>query len=74
MGGIDAKETRMNQAFQLLVLLSIWNLLILAAVWRISTRAVEHARRDAIIQTTSAYAARVAATPRKPRAKKDAAA
>jgi len=61
----------MNQAISMLVLLSVWNLLILAAIWRISVRAVEHARQDAIVQTVAAYATRNAATPRKPRAKKE---
>jgi hypothetical protein len=57
----------------MLVLLSVWNLLILAAIWRMTVRAVEQARRDAIVQTASTYAAQIGAlpkAPRKPRAPK----
>ena len=63
----------MNQALSLLALFSVWNLLILAAMWRVSVRAVERARRDAIVQTASTYAAQIGAlpkAPRKPRAPK----
>jgi len=62
-----------NQALSLLALFSVWNLLILAAMWRVSVRAVERARRDAIVQTASTYAAQIGAlpkAPRKPRAPK----
>jgi hypothetical protein len=64
-----------NQALSLLALMSVWNLLILAAVWRVSARAVERARQDAIAQTVSAYAAQIDAlpkVPRKPRVTKEA--
>ena len=63
----------MNQALSILALFSVWNLLILLAIWRVSARAVEQARRDAIVQTASTYAAQIAAAskaPRKPRAPK----
>ena len=63
----------MSQALSMLVLLSVWNLLILAAIWRMTVRAVEQARRDAIVQTASTYAAQIGAlpkAPRKPRAPK----
>jgi hypothetical protein len=61
-----------NQALSLLALLSVWNLLILAAIWRMTVRAVEQARQDAIVQTASTYAAQIGAVkaPRKPRAPK----
>jgi hypothetical protein len=62
-----------NQALSLLALLSVWNLLILAAIWRMTVRAVEQARQDAIVQTASTYAAQIGAlpkAPRKPRAPK----
>lgn len=55
----------MTQAFWTLMLFSAWNLLILLAIWRISVRAVERARRDAIAQTISAYAQAAPAEPRK---------
>lgn len=35
-------------SLQLLAFFSVWTLLVLLAVWRISVRAVEAARRDAI--------------------------
>ena len=57
----------MNQALSLLALFSVWNLLILAAMWRVSVRAVERARRDAIVQTASTYAAQIGALPKAPR-------
>lgn len=60
MGGSE-----MNQAFWTLMLFSVWNLLILLAIWRVSVRSVEHARRDAIAQTTSLLAQRYAAEPKK---------
>ena len=63
----------MNQALSMLALLSVWNLLILAAIWRMTVRAVEQARQDAIVQTASTYAAQIGAlpkAPRKPRAPK----
>jgi hypothetical protein len=56
-----------NQALSLLALFSVWNLLILAAMWRVSVRAVERARRDAIVQTASTYAAQIGALPKAPR-------
>lgn len=65
----------MQQSLSILALFSVWNLLILLAIWRVSVRAVEQARRDAIVQTASAYAAKIAETPkapRKPRVTKEA--
>jgi hypothetical protein len=64
----------MSQALSMLVLLSVWNLLILAAIWRMTVRAVEQARQDAIVQTASTYAAQIGAVkaPRKPRVTKEA--
>lgn len=38
----------MIASLQLLAFFSVWTLLVLLAVWRISVRAVEAARRDAI--------------------------
>lgn len=55
----------MREYLSMLALFSVWNLLILLAVWRVSARAVEHARRDAIAQTVSLYAQRKAAEPKK---------
>lgn len=63
----------MRESLGILALFSVWNLLILAAMWRVSVRAVERARRDAIVQTASTYAAQIGAlpkAPRKPRAPK----
>jgi hypothetical protein len=63
----------MLESLSILALFSVWNLLILAAMWRVSVRAVERARRDAIVQTASTYAAQIGAlpkAPRKPRAPK----
>lgn len=63
----------MQESLGILALFSVWNLLILLAIWRVSVRAVERARRDAIVQTASTYAAQVAQkAARKPRAPKEA--
>lgn len=63
----------MQESLGVLALFSVWNLLILLAIWRVSVRAVERARRDAIVQTASAYAAQIASKPpRKPRVPKEA--
>lgn len=55
----------MSEYLSMLALLSVWNLLILLAIWRISVRAVQAARRDAIVQATSLYAQTHAAEPKK---------
>jgi len=59
----------MRQALEVILLFSVWNLLILAAVWRISARLVkqaEEAGRQQGMQATSTEP-----VTRKPRAKKE---
>ena len=60
----------MQQSLSILALFSVWNLLILLAIWRVSVRAVEQARREGITYATSVHAASVTKAPRKPRAPK----
>jgi hypothetical protein len=60
----------MREALSILALFSVWNLLILAAVWRVSVRAVDRARREGIAFAASAQAADVVKASRKPRAPK----
>jgi hypothetical protein len=50
----------MNEALSLLLLFSLWNLLILAAIYRVSLRAVNRAKEEAIQATMSFYAAQPA--------------
>lgn len=61
----------MQDSLAVLFLFSAWNLLILAAVWRVSVRAVERARREGIVYATSVHAASASKAPRKPRAPKE---
>lgn len=55
----------MREYLSMLALFSVWNLLILLAIWRISVRAVAAARRDAIVQTMSLHAQTKAEPARK---------
>jgi len=60
-----------TQAFWTLMLFSVWNLLILAAIWRVSARAVDRAREEAITQAANAFVQRQATVePRKRTPKK----
>lgn len=58
----------MSEYLSMLALFSVWNLLILLAIWRVSARAVAAARRDAIVQTMSLHAQTRAAEPARKRA------
>lgn len=60
----------MQNSLAVLLLFSVWNLLILLAIWRISVRAVEQARREGITYATSVRVASASKVPRKPRAPK----